>query len=130
MTNLSCMEVDIIKQINVFIDKEVGLDIIKKCGKNCFSTYWAIRSHKNKAYDSCYPSLKVLSEECACSTRTVQRDIAILIENGFLFTTIGHTGKNSSYFFIREPGIYSKEELDKINKLIKTKLIIKEVRQA
>lgn len=122
MTNLSCIGgVDIISKINIFINKEVGLNIIKKCGKNCFSTYWTIRSHKNKTYDSCYPSLKALSEECDCSIRTVQRDIAILIEKGFLFTTTGHTGKNSNYFFIMEPDIYTKEELEKINKLMETK---------
>ena len=118
MSNLSYTEVKQIKKIKVIIDKDVGLDIIKTCGKNCFSTYWVIRSHKNKAYNSCYPSLKVLAEECDCSVRTVQRDIAILIEKGFLFATAGHSGKNSNYFFIREPDIYTKEENEKIYNLM------------
>jgi len=126
MTNLSSYVCHICRvwrwdKIKIIIDKDVGLDIIKTCGKNCFATYWTIRSHKNKGYNSCYPSLKVLSKECDCSTRTIQRDIASLVENGFLFATAGHSGKNSNYYFIKETDLYTKEEIAIIKQLIKEK---------
>ncbi len=62
-----------------------------------------------------------MAKECDCSVRTTQRDIAVLIENGFLFATAGYSGKNSNYYFIKETDLYTKEETAIIEKLIKEK---------
>lgn len=104
------------------------LEIIKKCGKNCLSTYLVIKSHKNKKYDSCYPSLKVIANECNCSTRTIQRDIATLTKDGFLYVTSGFTGKNSNYFFIKETDLYTKEEMEIIMNIKNNELYTSQVK--
>lgn len=60
----------------------------------------------------------MLSKESGCSIRTIQKDISILIEKGYLFVLSGDTGRNSMYFFIKEPDIYTEDDLEKINKLM------------
>ena len=56
----------------------------------------------------------------------MQRDIASLVENGFLFATSGYTGKNSNYYFIKETDLYTKEEFAIIEQLIRDKNIPEE----
>lgn len=107
------------KDIQLRTSKKVMLEIIKECGFSCYSVYMVIFSHKNKAYNSCFPSLNIIAKESNCSIRTVQRCIKELVDNKFIYVSSGYSSYNSHYYFLREHGLYTKEAIEKIKQIIK-----------
>ena len=93
--------------------KRIALDILKECGHKCYAVYSIILSHKNKRYDSCYPSLELLEQELNISRTALKTCINLLVDTGYLAIESGRSGKNSHYFFLQED-IYTEEQLNKI----------------
>ena len=93
--------------------KATALNILKDCGHKCYAVYSVILSHKNRRYDSCYPSLELLEEELNISRTSLKTCIRLLINAGYLAVESGRSGKSSHYFFLQEH-FYTEEQLDKI----------------
>lgn len=108
---------NVIKDFKIHISKNIALDIIKECGYKCFAVYVVILSHKNKSYDSCFPSLDVLEKELVISRSSIRRHIDTLVDNGYLAVESGKFGKNSNYFFLKED-FYTEDEIKKIKQRV------------
>ena len=75
--------------------------------------YVILLSHKNKRYDSCYPSLEKLGEELNVSVSSIRRHVSTLIDAGYLAVESGKSNLSSNYFFLKET-FYTEEERKKI----------------
>lgn len=97
--------------------KKTALNILKECGHKCYAVYSIILSHKNKRYDSCYPSLELLEQELNISRTALKTCITSLVDTGYLAIESGKYGKNSHYFFLQED-FYTEEQLEKIRQRV------------
>lgn len=98
---------------NLSMSKNISLNILKDCGHKCYAVYSIILSHKNKRYDSCYPSLDLLEKELNISRTALKTCIKTLVDAGYLAIESGRFGKNSYYFFLQE-NFYNEEQMEKI----------------
>lgn len=102
-----------IKDFQFRLSKKIALNILKDCGHKCYAVYSIILSHKNKRYDSCYPSLDLLEKELNISRTALKTCIKTLVDAGYLAIESGRFGKNSYYFFLQE-NFYNEEQMEKI----------------
>lgn len=107
------MNTNEIKDFQFRQSKKIALSILKECGHKCYAVYSIILSHKNKQYDSCYPSLDLLEEELNISRTALKTCIKTLVDTGYLAIESGKFGKNSYYFFLKEK-FYTEDQLGKI----------------
>ncbi|MHC1746932.1 MAG: helix-turn-helix domain-containing protein [Cellulosilyticaceae bacterium] len=96
------------------MDNRIARDIISKYGLAECMFYYIILSHKNKDYDSCYPSNSCLMEECKISDRTLKKYLKELTDSGHLKIDSGNVHKASNYYFMKEKNLYTKEEIELI----------------
>ena len=111
------MNTDEIKDFKFRISKKIALNILKNYGHKCYAVYSIILSHKNKRYDSCYPSLDLLEKELNISRTALKTCIKTLVDAGYLAIESGSFGKNSYYFFLQED-FYTNEQLEKIKQRV------------
>lgn len=121
------MNTDEFKDFRFRLSKKIALNILKECGHKCYAVYSIILSHKNKRYDSCYPSLDLLEQELNISRTALKTCIKTLVDTGYLAVESGKFGKNSYYFFMQED-FYTEDQLEKIkqraNRIVERKEIV------
>lgn len=102
----------------VKFDNILMREMIKKVGLDTTMFYLLLKSHKI-ASDAhcCYPSRKLLAEECNISIRTVARHIKALEDSGYLITNTGTEGSNNNYYFPRED-FFKKEDVVEVSKRV------------
>jgi hypothetical protein len=72
------------KRSSGFTQLQNSLQSDKRLTKSDMLVYWAIKSHKYKGKEYCYPSLRTLSIESRCSKNTVIKSTKNLEDLGYI----------------------------------------------
>lgn len=96
----------------VIAQNELRIKINKDCGLSAYAVYISILSFRNTKTNLCFPSKKLIAEECSCSEENVKKIIKKLSVCGYITIRSGSKGKANEYHF---PFENESNEMDKVS---------------